>query len=46
MKILIKGARVIDPANNTDDVRDILIDGANERAYQLSQALLFCLSHL
>jgi len=28
MKILIKGARVIDPANNTDDVRDILIDGA------------------
>lgn len=28
MKILIKNGRVVDPANNIDDVRDILIDGA------------------
>ncbi|HQO37338.1 MAG TPA: dihydroorotase [Candidatus Omnitrophota bacterium] len=26
MKILIKGGRVIDPANNIDDIRDILIE--------------------
>jgi len=28
MKILIKNARVIDPANNLDDIRDILIEDA------------------
>lgn len=28
MKILIKGGRVIDPANKIDAIRDILIDGA------------------
>jgi len=27
MKILIKNARVIDPANNVDEIRDILIEG-------------------
>ena len=27
MKILIKNGRVIDPANNTDETRDLLIDG-------------------
>ncbi|MFA5101103.1 MAG: amidohydrolase family protein, partial [Candidatus Omnitrophota bacterium] len=26
MKILIKGGRVIDPANNIDDIRDVLVD--------------------
>jgi len=28
MNILIKGGRVIDPANNVDEVRDLLIEGA------------------
>ena len=28
MKILIKNGRVVDPANNIDDARDILIEGA------------------
>jgi len=26
MKILIKGGRLIDPANDLDDIRDILIE--------------------
>ncbi|MCK9594091.1 MAG: dihydroorotase [Candidatus Omnitrophica bacterium] len=28
MKILIKNGRVVDPANNLDDIRDILVEGA------------------
>lgn len=28
MKILIKNGRVVDPANNIDEIRDILVDGA------------------
>ena len=27
MRILIKGGRVIDPANNIDEVTDIFVDG-------------------
>ncbi|HOU35760.1 MAG TPA: dihydroorotase [Candidatus Omnitrophota bacterium] len=37
MKILIKSGRVIDPANNVDDIRDILID--NTRIARVGKGL-------